>query len=394
MNILTYTAACGLALATAGVVCYALLPERVAIAATVPATVPATTSAKAPAARPGAGLLRFAPNDPQLSFLKIEAVGAGALPLADPVAGRIAYDEARTSRVSSPVLGRVVAQHVEVGDSVRAGAPVIELDSPDLAAAQADERKAAADEERKRLALGRARMLLDAEVLARKDFENADADYRQADAESRRARQRIANLHAGGKVDGRFVLRAPLAGIVADKQVNPGQEVRPDQPNPLLVISDLRHVWAIADVPERLAAGLKRGQAVSVETEAWPGEPVRGSIERIGVAVDPVTRRVQVRCALDNPDGRLKPDMFARIAFISSADRGNALAVPNTALFTEGAQTWAYVETAPGSFEKRRVHVAMGGARVSFIDAGLRPRERVVVEGALLLNAEGANHAG
>jgi cobalt-zinc-cadmium efflux system membrane fusion protein len=170
-----------------------------------------------------------------------------------------------------------------------------------------------------------------------------------------------------------------------------GQEVRPDQANPLLVISDLRHVWAIADVPERVAANLKRGQAVSVETDV--GQPVRGTIERIGVAVDPVTRRVQVRCALDNPDGRLKPDMFARIAFLADGT-ANALALPNSALFTDGDDTYVYVQRAAGTFEKRRVHVALGGQQRSFIDTGLQPREKVVTEGALLLNAEGENHAG
>lgn len=387
MKTLTYAAACGLALAAVGAACWSWNAHSAPPAA--------------PAARPRNpdGPIVFAPDDPQLSYLKIAAIDAGALPVAEPVAGRIAYDETRTSRIASPVLGRVTAQRVEIGDAVRAGDLLAELDSPDLAGAQADARKADADEERKRLALSRARMLLDADVLARKDYENADADYRQADAEARRARQRIANLHAGSAVDGRFGLRAPIAGIVADKQINTGQEVRPDQANPLLVISDLRHVWAIADVPERVAAGLKPGQAVSVETDA--GAPVRGTIDRIAVAIDPVTRRVQVRCALDNTDGRLKPDMFARIAFLAADGAATALALPNTALFTDGDDTYVYVQRAAGTFEKRRVHVALGGPQRSFVDAGLQPRERVVTEGALLFNAEsdnrraeGANHAG
>lgn len=351
--------------------------------------------AAAPAARPPAtpGLVRFAADDPQLSFLKVAAIDEQALPLAEPVAGRIAYDEERTSRIASPVLGRVTAQYVEIGDSVRAGQALAELDSPDLASAQADARKADADEERKRLALARSKQLLDADVLARKDYENADADLRQADAEARRARQRIANLHADSAIDGRFRLRAPIAGVVADKQINPGQEVRPDQANPLLVISDLRRVWALADVPERVAVQLRPGQPVALETDAWPGATFRGTIARIGVAVDPATRRVQVRCALDNADNRLKPDMFARIAFVR-AEGTRGLPVPNTALVTEGLYNYVFVERAPGTFEKRRVHVALGGAAQSWIDAGLAPRERIVTEGALLLGAESANHAG
>jgi cobalt-zinc-cadmium efflux system membrane fusion protein len=68
--------------------------------------------------------------------------------------------------------------------------------------------------------------------------------------------------------------------------------------------------------------------------------------------------------------------------------------VPNTALVTEGLYNYVFVERAPGTFEKRRVHVALGGAARSWIDTGLAPRERIVTEGALLLGAESANHAG
>jgi cobalt-zinc-cadmium efflux system membrane fusion protein len=360
-----------------------------------PAAAPAPQAQPQAAARSGQDrLVSLAASDSQLSFLRVAAVSAQPLPVAEPVGGRIVYDEGRTSRIASPVQGRVTAQRVEIGERVRVGQLLAELDSPDLASAQADERKAAADEERKRLALARARMLVDADVLARKDFENADADYRQADAEARRARQRIGNLRAHGSVDGRFGLRAPIAGVVADKQLNIGQEVRPDQATPLLVISDLHHVWAIADVAERVAAGLRPGQPVVVETDAYAGQAFRGRIGRIGVAVDPVTRRVQVRCELDNLDGRLKPDMFARVVFLSADGKADAVPVPNTALVTEGLYTYVFVERGRGSFEKRRVHVAVGGPVRSYVDAGLQAQERIVTEGALLLNAEASNHAG
>lgn len=347
----------------------------------------------APAPKGTAGDIHIPADDPRSAFLKIAQAQAQPMPLADAVAAKIAYDETRTSRIASPVLGRVVSATVEVGDSVRAGQALAQLDSPDLATAQADLRKALADEERKRLALERARQLSGAGVLARRDLENADADFRQADAETRRARQRVRNLNAEGAADGRFALRAPIAGTVSDKQMNPGQEVRPDQAAPLIVVSDLRHVWALADVPERLAVGLHRGQGVLVEADAWPGRSFQARVERIGVAVDPVTRRVQVRCELDNLDGALKPDMFVRVAFLADAQGKQGVRLPNTALLTEGQYSSVFVEAAPGAFRKRRVAVAVGGAENSYVADGLASGERVVVEGALLLNAEAASHA-
>ncbi len=366
-----------------------------AAAAAVHWLMPAAAPAAVPAATPkvGGADANISLSDSQRAFLKIAAVSSQPMPLADPVAARIAYDETRTSRIASPVLGRVVAARVEVGDSVRAGQVLAELDSPDLATAQADMRKALADEERKRLALDRARQLYGADVLARRDLENAEADFRQADAETRRARQHVRNLNAEGAGDGRYAVRAPIAGIVADKQVNPGQEVRPDQPAPLMVVSDLRQVWAIADVPEKLAVALHRGQGVLLETDAWPGRQFKATINRIAVAVDPATRRVQVRCALDNADGRLKPDMFARVSFVSDDTSAKAFQLPNTALFTEGAYSYVFIETGPGIFQKRRVNVKVGGAERSYVSDGLLGGEQVVVEGALLLNAEAASHA-
>ncbi|MET3135265.1 cobalt-zinc-cadmium efflux system membrane fusion protein [Oxalobacteraceae bacterium GrIS 1.11] len=344
-----------------------------------------------PATRPG--LLSFAPNAPQLSSLKVVTVTNAALPVSDAVNGRIGYDENVTTRVSSPVAGRVLTLHAEIGDAVARGAVLAEIDSPELAGAEADGRKAQADELRKRLAFERAKTLFDGEVLARKDYELAEADYRQARAETTRARLRTQNLNAGGRDDGKFALKAALAGIVADKQINPGQEVRPDLPNPLFVISDLRHLWVIVDVPEAAAGALRQGQAVTIETDAYPAERFSARIARIALALDPVTRRVQVRCALDNADRRLKPEMFARVSFLAGDGDAKAVPLPNTSLFTEGAYSYVFVEQRAGSFEKRRVNVKVRGRERSFVDAGLAAGERVVTEGAFLLNAEVASDA-
>ncbi|MBA5690754.1 efflux RND transporter periplasmic adaptor subunit, partial [Rugamonas apoptosis] len=102
------------------------------------------------------------------------------------------------------------------------------------------------------------------EVLARKDYESAQADLAQASAETRRAAQRLSNLNAGPRDDGGFGLRAPIDGVVAERQLNPGQEVRPDLPNPLFVVTDLRHLWLVVDVPERGAGAIAAGQDVAL----------------------------------------------------------------------------------------------------------------------------------
>lgn len=345
--------------------------------------------APAPPARPpeAPGVVRFAPNAPQLAALKVAPVVALPLPVADAFNGRLVYDEDVTSRISSPVSGRVLALRAQAGDTVRRGALLAEIDAPELAAAEADWRKAQADQSRKAQALARAHILLDGEVLARKDLESAEADAHQADAELRRTALRMRSLNAGGDQQGRFGLRAPLDGVVAERQINPGQELRPDLPNALFVISDLHRLWLLVDVPEAGAARIHPGQSVTVDSDAWPGQRFSARVERVAPVLDAVTRRIQVRCALDNASGRLKPEMFVRAAFLADDGR-QALALPNTALFAEGAHSYVFVESAPGVFAKRRVGIALRGREASFIDTGLRAGERVVTEGAFLLNAE------
>jgi membrane fusion protein, heavy metal efflux system len=350
--------------------------------------------AAAPAApKPAPDSINFDVNAPQWSSLKISALAAGALPVAEPVNGRITYDENRTARVSSPIAGRVTALRAEPGDSVRRGAVLASLDAPDLATAQADWRKAQADEGRKRMAYERAQALFGGEVLARKDYEAAQADLAQASAETRRAAQRLSSLNAGPHDDGSFGLRSPIDGVVAERQLNPGQEVRPDLPNPLFVVTDLRHLWLVVDVPERGAGAIAPGQQVALETDAWPGVQFEARVERVGQTLDPVTHRIQVRCAVDNADLRLKPEMFARVSFLARDGAHHAVQLPNSALFVEGRYEYVFVETRPGTFKKRRVGIALRGHDTSYADAGLQGGERVVTEGAFLLNAEVAAHA-
>lgn len=338
------------------------------------------------------GIVHFAAGEPQLSAIRAEAVNAEPIPTADPVNGRFVYDENATSRISSPLTGRVLGLRAGVGDTVKRGAALLDIDAPELANAEADQQKAVSEEMRKRLAYDRAKRLHENEVIARKEFEAAEADYFQSQADTRRASARLRNLQASGHENGKFVLRSPLAGVVVERHANPGQEVRPDLDQPLFLVTDISRLWVLADIPEKHLANVHVGQTVSVETDAYPEKQFQATVERIGVAVDPVTRRVQVRCTIANPDGKLKPEMFARVSFLADGER-KGIRVANTALVTEGIYVHVFVEKSAGTYEKRRVKLALRGNDHSYVESGLSEGERVVTEGALLLNSEAAADA-
>jgi cobalt-zinc-cadmium efflux system membrane fusion protein len=338
--------------------------------------------------RASADTLHFDANAPQLTFLKIQPAEAFPEPLVESLNARIAYNDNRTARVFSPIAGRVVNIVGELGKTVKPGDELLSIDSPDFAQAASDRAKAEADLTRKKVAYERAKQLFDINGLARKDLEGAEGDYLQAEAEAQRARARMKNLNSDAlNTSGHFVLRAPLTGTVSERQVNAGSEVRPDAASPLFVITDPKQLWVLVDLPERQLGKVSVGQPVSVEVDAYPGESFSGKVTVVGETLDPVTRRIQVRCDVDNKLGRLKPEMFARVTPVARTE-STMPRVPNSALFTQGLYPFLFVETSPGVLQRRKVALSLQGRDFTYVKEGLRPGERVVTSGALLLNSE------
>lgn len=332
--------------------------------------------------------LRFAAGAPQLSHIEIAPAIAFAEPLIEPLSGRVAYDENVTTRIGVSVPGRVMRIGAEPGDTVRAGQPLLWLDAPEYASAVAEVAKANADMHLKQSSLARSHELLDAGVIARKDYEAAQADQSQSAAELMRSQRRLAHLNQGrGGTDGTLILRTPIGGIVTERKVNPGAEVRPDLPDPLFVVTDPTSVWVVVDLPEKYLGSMRVGQRVAIEVDAYAGGDFTGTVAAIGAVLDPATRRVPVRCVVGNPDLRLKPEMYARVTPIAS-ERQKLPRIPNAALVAQGLESYVFVARDPGTFAKRRVVLGLQGREHSYVKEGLAEGERVVVSGALLLNAE------
>jgi len=327
-------------------------------------------------------------DSPQAANLKIEAVTEMLAPTAEAMNGKISFDENYTSRVSSPVLGRATKLHVQIGDKVSIGQTLMTVDSPDLGSAIADYRKAAADLDLKRKAFERSKMLLDGGVIAHKDFESSEADMAQAQAEATRAKGKLRNLSVDNNMSGSesFTLKAPMSGVIVDRQINVGNEVRPDAPNPLFIITNPQHLWATIDLPERDLGKVNIGQLISIQVDAYPTETFTGKILSIGTMIDPVSRRVQVRCSIDSKD-KLKPEMYARITPLNNHNQ-RVIRLPTSALITEGLYSYVFVETSPGHLKKRRISLDIQEHEYVTVKSGLVAGDKVVTIGAILLNSE------
>ena len=160
----------------------------------------------------------------------------------------------------------------------------------------------------------------------------------------------------------------------------------PNNP-PKLVIHDPRPSKVMVDLPEQQIEKIKVGQPVSVEVDAYPNEVFPGKVTVISETLDPVMRRFQVRCDVEDALHKLRPEMYARISPIVD-ENIKVPRVPNTALFTEGLYSYIFVEQSPGVLQRRRVTLGLQDADFSYIKEGLRAGERVVTAGAILLNSE------
>lgn len=339
----------------------------------------------------GPDQLAFPPGAPQLAYVKSSRATISPLPASEALTARLALAENHTARIFPAVAGRILQLHAEIGDQVNAGAPLATMDSPDFGAAVADLHKAEADAAYKQLAYKRAQELWAGEAVARRDVENAKAEWQIAAAEIERAQLRIKNLTSGSKTQGeRLVLRAPVAGVVVERQANPGTEVRPDETVPLFVISNLSTLWVQVDVPERLINRVQTGNPLLLSFDAFPGESFFAIVTRIAPQLDPNVRRVQVRAEIDNREGRLRPEMYARARLVDP-QAVNVIRLPAVSVITDGIYQTVFIETAPGQFIRRQIRIAFQDAESVWLEpenGGVQSGEEVVTDGAMLLFSE------
>jgi cobalt-zinc-cadmium efflux system membrane fusion protein len=333
--------------------------------------------------------LRFPMGHPQLSLLKSTAA-IQATTLSVDLPARLVWNEELTQRIYAPFAGRVTQIRVDLGQSVSKGASLLSVSSPEFGAAQADAAKAMADAKIADKTLARQKELFEAGIAARKDLEQADADAARAQAEADRANARTRLYGGGHQVNQQLTLMSDVNGMVVERNVNPGQELRSEQSGPgmpaLFVVTDPSQLWAQIDAKEADVATLKPGSSFDLLVQALPGQVFKGKVVAAADFIDPVTRTIKIRGAIANPQRLLKAEMLgtARI----QRQLGQGVVVPATGVFLRGTQHRVFVETAPGTYEVREVALTYEGAKESVVSNGLSVGDKVVTDNGLLLARE------
>jgi cobalt-zinc-cadmium efflux system membrane fusion protein len=344
----------------------------------------------------------------QLQVVKVEAYPFRAQRSA---IGQIAYNEDASTVVLTPFSGRVTRLIAKVGDQVKVGDPLLEIDSPEQVPPQHEfiAAKAARNKAQSQLGLARtvekrARDLYDGKAAPLKELQSAEAqlaaaenDMRSADTGFDAARIRlrilghtdeeISKLEQHGALSRVTRIAAPIGGTVIARKVGPGQHVRADSGEALYTIADLSTMWLKAQIFEQDIALVRVGQELEARIPAAPNRIFKARISAINSASDLTTRRVVVRSEIGNPDGALKSEMFASFK-IGTEEASSTPAVPTDAVIREGDVATVWVETEPMVFKRRVVDIGIQQDGLTQIRSGLNSGELVVGRGAIFVDNE------
>ena len=314
----------------------------------------------------------------QIAGLSISRVQEVPLPEVLEAVGQVTFDDRLVSTMISRVSGRLEDIRVSQWDSVRAGENILSIYSPDFMTAEAEYLEASSSA-----------------IQGRGAGTPADAFGMPVDSFAPTLKSAAikklellglerADIAAIKEATPSRWMRAPISGIVVTKLALRGAQVNAgDQ---LFALATLQRVWITADIYEDDLSRVHTGQSLEAVTAAYPGDTFKGVVDRISPALDPNTHTLQLRCQVQNPGEKLKPQMLARVRIVTRP--GAALLVPQTALVFDGNAYYAFVQTGANTVERRTAQIAAwnehGYARVV---SGLNPGDRIITRKSLQLNA-------
>jgi Cu(I)/Ag(I) efflux system membrane fusion protein len=314
-----------------------------------------------------AGSVRISPEKVQRAGVRTQKVERRSISRTVRASGTVAADETRLGVVTAKFNGFVEELYVPaIGESVKRGQKLMRvwIESPDILQKQADLTSTMS---------GAAR--------GGGNHESAERNLRFFGFSD----EAVAEIRKAGRPLRSLTLNVPRDGTVLEKPALVG--MRFSSGDSLFRTADLSTVWVIAQVAEGDLASIREGQAVSVRLKAFANERLQGIVGRIYPELNMATRTVPVRIVLPNPDGRLRPGLFAEVTFEN--DGGDAVvAIPETAVMDSGRRRVAFVTRGQGLFEPRELETGARGGGFVEIKKGVDEGEEVVVRGTFLVDAE------
>ena len=308
--------------------------------------------------------------------------------------GVVDFDNDQATGVLAPFSGPVTRVLVSLGDHVKPGEPLAAVDSPDFAAAVGTYRKALASARTARRLADLDKDLYEHRSVAQREADQAQTDAVNAEADRDAALQALVSLKVPSQTindiqEGRPVarpdglIRAPIAGIVAEKLITPGQLLQAGT-TPCFTVANLSRVWVLAQIFGSDLASVSLGDSARVVTGVGSNQ-FAGTVDNISALVDPDTRAVVTRVVVENPGDFLRKQMYVRV-LIQASRESTGLLIPNSAILRDDENLpFVYVAAGEGGFARQRVTLGYRTGDQQEISTGLGAGNQVVVEGGLFL---------
>jgi cobalt-zinc-cadmium efflux system membrane fusion protein len=350
-------------------------------------------SAASPTSQPSESKARlFDVPQEQMEHVQVVPVQAGALPRVLRLTGAVAYNNFETTPVITQVGGPVARILSTPGEQVKAGQPMLYVSSPDYAQLRTNYSKARSAFQLAQKAYTRAQELYSHGAVALSAQEEAEAtrDQAQGDLDAADQALKVLGLNPDqvmkNPLSPDIAVNSPIDGVVVERLVGPGQVVQAGSTQ-VFTISNMKTVWVLANVYEHDLGYVHVGDPVQIQSEAYP-TVFRGKISFIAPSVDATSRTLQVRIVTDNPETRLKKDMYVT-AIVQAGGIPNALTVPDAAVLrTQENEPFVYVvedPAKPNQFGQRLVSVGDSQGGKTQIVSGVRAGEKVAADGSLFL---------
>ena len=316
------------------------------------------------------------------------------------ILGEVRVNEDVYAEVGSPISARVVQVLSAMGDEVRPGQALVELQSVELGRTHAEYLTAKARLDLARQSLQRKRNLAREGIAPQREVQEAEAEAAAAEANLRAVRTALRAFgilaDAPNTVDetdtSRFQLRSPIAGTIIERDAIRGQVADPSRP--LFRIANLVQLWLVTHAFERDAVRVKHGTTARVTFSALPGQTFPGTVTLVGSQVDADSRTIPIRINLVNRDGLFRPGMSATATVLLGDETSTLLAIPAASLQRLQKGWCVFLPRGEDRFEIRPVGRGRDlGGEIEII-SGLQAGETVVVEGAFLLKAEAEKSRG
>ena len=360
-----------------------------------PAAAPAPAGGSAAAAAPAATPSTYftVPAD-QLPHLKMAAVRQATWSTEIRTTGTVDWDNDHTTQAITQVSGPIARIVADTGTRVKAGDPLLYVASGDMSTAVSTYRKAKNRFDLAKHQLDRNKDLFEHKALSARDYEAAQADFNDASTDLQAALQTLKIFgviqsditdaeQQNVPIKAEMVMRAPLAGVVVQKMVLPGQFIQAGT-TAAFVISNTATVWVQGHVYDKDLASVHVGDKVDERNASFP-EAFHGVISYVGDMLDPATRTTPVRIVTQNPNGLLKKDLFVDVVIHDKSTR-DVLVVPTTAvLYDEQNFPFVYVQIDASRFAQRLVKLGGQQGDDTQVTEGLKAGEPVVSQGSVFL---------